>query len=211
MLEVPVYNPGGEQIDTLKVDERLFGGTVNAPLLKQAVVHYQTNRHQGSARTRGRSEVAGSTHKRYRQKGTGYARRGSIRTHLLRGGGVAFGKKPYRRRKAMPKRMRRAALDSAILAKIVGGDLLVVDGLEMTEPKTKQMVATLENLGIHRSCLLALPERDRNIYLSARNIEDLTVRVTEELNAYDVAIRQRMLVTSEAMRQLMRREGRDAG
>lgn len=203
MLHVPVYNTDGEKIDALEVDEAVFGGTVNADLLKQAVVAYHANRRQGSACTKGRGDVAGSTRKMYRQKGTGYARRGSRRTNLLRHGGNAFAKKPHSFRKGLPKKMRRAALNSAILAKILGQDLLVIDGLEMDEPKTAFMAAVLERLAIDRSCLLALAERNRNLYLSSRNIADLTVRTAAELNAFDVATRQKMLVTTGAMKALM--------
>lgn len=208
MLEVAVYNTDGKQVDTLKVDEALFGGRVNTSLLKQAIVAYHANKRQGSAVTKSRSLVAGSTRKIYRQKGTGRARRGAVRSPVVRGGGVTFGKTHHSFRKKLSKNMRRAALNSALLAKMLGDDLLVVEGLKMNEPKTSHMADVLDNLKINRSCLLALGERDSNVYLSSRNISDLTVRITEELNAFDVATRMKMLVTSEAMKALMDREGR---
>lgn len=208
MLEVPVYNTSGRKIDTMKVDESVFGGSVNAPLLKQAVVTYHANSHQHSAHTRGRGDVTASTRKLFRQKGTGSARRGAGKTNIQRGGGVAFAKRLRSAHKTMPKRMRQAALNTAILAKILGGDLLIVDSIEISEPKTARMVELLENLEINRSCLLGLAQRDRNVYLSARNIGDLTVRTADELNAYDVAKRQKMLLTLEAMKFLVGREGR---
>lgn len=203
MLEVPVYNTDGEKIETLKVDEEVFGGTVNVALLKQAIVAYHANRRRGTATTKGRSDVEGSTKKLFRQKGTGFARRGARRTNIVRGGGVAFAKKPRDFRKALPKKMRKRALESAILAKILGHDLMVLEGLQMDAPQTRQMAGVLEKLKIHRSCLLTLGERDRNVYLSARNIPDLTVRIAEELNAFDVATRQKMVVTAEAMKALI--------
>jgi large subunit ribosomal protein L4 len=203
MLEIPVLNMAGEQIDTLRVDEAVFGGSVNAALLKQAVVAYHANRRQGSACNKNRARIVGTGAKAFRQKGTGRARRGSMKTNLLRGGGVAFRKAPRDFRKRMPRKMRRRALDSAILAKIMGEDLAVVDGLSVESPRTREMAAVLRNLRIDRSCLLALGQRDRNVYLSCRNIPSLTVRVAEELNAFDVATRQKMLVTSEAMKTLM--------
>jgi len=104
--------------------------------------------------------------------------------------------------------MRRAALDSAILAKMLGNDLLVVSGLAAEKPKTSMMAAVMKNLQINRSCLLALAGRDRNLYLSARNIPDLTVCTAADLNAFDVATRCKMLVTDEAMRTLLDREVR---
>ena len=199
MLEVPVYNTNGEKIDSLQVDEARFGGVVNAPLVKQAIVAYHANRRQGAAATKSRGQVAGSTKKMFRQKGTGYARRGSRRTNILRGGGMAFGKKPRSYRKKLPRNMRKAALASAILAKMLGEDLLVIDGLRMDAPKTADLARLLRALEINRSCLLALHDRDPNVYLSSRNLPDLTVRTTAELNAFDVAMRRKMLVTSEAM------------
>jgi large subunit ribosomal protein L4 len=206
MLEVPVYNTRGEKIDALKVDEQVFGGTVNVALLKQAVVAYHANRRQGTVQTRSRGMVEGSTRKLYAQKHTGNARRGNIRTNIMRGGGVAFGKKLRDFRKGLPKKMRRAALDSAILAKIIGKDLMVVEGLAMDSPRTKTMVGVLRNLKINRSCLLAMASSDRNIYLSSRNIADLKVMPAAELNAFDVATRQKMLVTTDAMKALLARE-----
>lgn len=203
MVEVPVYNTAGRQIETLKVDEQAFGGEVNTVLLKQAVVAYHTNQHQGSAATRGRSQVAGSDRKLYRQKGTGYARRGNIRTNVMRGGGVAFAKQPYRVRLTLTKKMRRKALDAALLAKMLGRDLLVVDGLKLDSPKTKTVATVLDALKVDRSCLLAMAQRDDVLYRSARNIADVTVRTVGELNAFDVATRQKMLCTRDAMEALL--------
>ncbi len=206
MLEVPVYNTGGEKIDTLSVDEKLFGSTVNVDLLKQAIVTYHANRRQGTAATRSRGMVTGSTRKLFCQKGTGNARRGPARANILKGGGVTFAKGKRNFQKKLSQKMRKAALDSALLAKMMGQDLMVLDGLKLSTPKTQQMSETLRNLQINRSCLLALAERDENVYLSGRNIPDLTVRITEELNAFEVATRQKMLVTREAMQRLMNRE-----
>lgn len=206
MVDVPVYNIEGEQIDTLQVDEQLFGGSVNADLLKQAVVTYHANRRVGTAANRNRALVAGTTAKAFRQKGTGRARRGDMKTNLLRGGGVAFRKAPRSFRKRFPKKMRRRALRSAILVKMLAGNLMVVEGLSMDAPRTQWMAGVLRNLKINRSCLLVLAGPDRNIYLSSRNLPDLTVCVAGDLNAFDVATRQKMLVTSEAMKALTQRE-----
>jgi large subunit ribosomal protein L4 len=206
MLEVPVYNTSGEKIDTLQVDPAWLGDEVNSSLLKQAIVTYHANRRQGTVMTRGRSQVEGSTRKLYRQKGTGNARRGQIRTNVMRGGGVAFGKMPRDYRKRMPKKMRRAALNSALLAKIQGQSLLVLDELVMDAPRTKTLWQMLDKLDVHRSCLLVLNERDRNVYLSSRNLQDLTVRVAEELNAFDVATRQKMIITRQAAQALLAQE-----
>jgi len=206
MMEVTVYNTGGEKVDTIQIDESVFGSDVNVSLVKQAVVAYNANCRQGTVATRSRGMVKGSTKKLFRQKGTGNARRGQRRTNVLKGGGVAFAKQPRSFRKKMPRKMRQAALASAILAKILGEDLIVVDGLSIETPKTREMAAVMKNLGINRSCLLALADRDEGIYLSSRNIGDLTVRIVAELNAGEVALRQKMLVTREAMAALIGQE-----
>ena len=206
MLNVPVYNTDGEKIDSVKVDEKLFGSTVNVSLLKQAIVIYHANKRQGTAVSKSRGMVTGSTRKIFRQKGTGNARRGNSRTNILRGGGVAFGKTNRDFRKKLPQKMRRSALDSALLAKMIGKDMMVIDGLKVEEPKTFRMAKVLKNLDINRSCLLALDKPDRNIYLSSRNIKDLTVTVTDDLNAFEVATRRKMLVTSQGLKALMQRE-----
>lgn len=208
MLEVPVYNTDGKKIDTLKVDEQVFGSQVNVSLLKQAVVAYHANKRQATASSKSRGMVEGSTRKMFRQKGTGNARRGSIRANVLRGGGVAFAKGNENFKKKLPRKMRKAALDSAILAKILGEDLIVLDGLSVDAPKTSQVAGVVKNLKINRSCLLTLADRDQNIYLSARNLPDITVRIAEELNAFDVATRQKMVVTSEAMQALLGQEAK---
>ena len=210
MLDVPVYNQKGEQIETLQVDERLLGSTVNPSLLKQAVVAYHANRRQGTIATKGRGMVTGSTKKLFKQKGTGRARRGPARTPILRGGGHTFAKsrKPHSFRKRLPKKMRRAALQTAVLAKIIGEDLLIIDDLSFKAVKTKQMAEVVRNLKINRSCLVTLAERNDNVYLSSRNIADLTVCIAEELNAFDVATRQKMLITLPAMKALLAGSGK---
>jgi len=206
MVQVPVYNTNGEKVEALELDEATLGGTVNAPLLKQAVVAYEARRHQGTVRTKGRSDVAGSTRKLFRQKGTGRARRGNIRTPVLRGGGHTFAKRNRPQADQLPRKMRRAALNSAILAKILGENLLVVQGLSADAPKTKWLAGVLAKLGISRSCLLALDAPNRELYLSGRNIPGLTIRAAADLNAYEVATRRTLLVTAEAMDALLGQE-----
>ncbi|MCK4624400.1 MAG: 50S ribosomal protein L4, partial [Phycisphaerae bacterium] len=126
-----------------------------------------------------------------------------VRTGKVRGGGMTFAKTPHSYRKTLPKKMRRGALNSAILAKILGNDLVVVEGLSLTEPKTKSVADVLTNLKINRSCLLAPAGYDDVLYKSARNIPDITVCPVDDLNAFDVATRQKMLMTREAMEMLI--------
>ncbi len=202
MIDLAVYNKNGEQVDTLSVDEAVFGSEVRLPLLKQALVMYQTNRRQGSARTKSRGMVSGSTKKLYRQKGTGNARVGPRRNPIRRGGGRTFAKlaRPFHHR--LPAKARRLARNSAILAKLLNQSLTVVDQLSIDQPRTKDMVALLKALKLDRSCLLTLAGHDINILKSSRNIPGLDVTIVEQLNALDICSKQKMLCTREAIELL---------
>src|SRR5215218_3169648 len=129
MIEVPVFNQDGQQIETIQVDEAKLGGEIRINLLKQALVMYHANQRQGTVRTQARGEVAGSTRKMFRQKGTGNARTGGIRNPIKKGGGHAKQKRPKDWRLALPKKARRLARNSAILSKIQSNDLRVVDAI----------------------------------------------------------------------------------
>ena len=138
MIELPIYNMAGKQVDSLAIDEAQLGGEVRHALLKQAYVMFHANRRQGSARTKNRSRVEGSTRKIYRQKGTGNARAGTVRTNLRKGGGVTFAKLRTREdfKLDMPKKMRRLANRNALLAKLVDAEVKCFDALDFKEPKT---------------------------------------------------------------------------
>lgn len=198
MIDVPVYNMSGEQTDTLQVDENLLGRWVRHDLLKQAVVMWRTNQRQGSARTKNRWRVEGSTRKLYRQKGTGNARMGPVRTNIRRGGGVAFAKLERSYRHDMPKKMRQLARRSALLAKLQARAVAVVDSLTMSEPKTKTFLGMLEKLGADKGCVLALAKPDEVIYKSGRNIPKTEIMPACELNAYEILRRRKLLFTKEA-------------
>jgi len=203
MIEVPVFNQTGQQIDTLQVDEERLGGEVRTNLLKQALVMYHANQRQGTVRTQARGEVAGSTRKIYRQKGTGNARQGSIRQPVRVGGGHAKNKRPKEWRQAMPKKARRLATRSAILAKIQAKDIRVVDKIALEQPKTKFVAQVFKALGIDRSCLLAVNGRDEQLERSARNIDRLTLTSVAQLNAWDIMRNRTLLVTREGFEQII--------
>src|ERR1041385_6173278 len=160
MIEVPVYNQSGSKVSTIQVDEAKLGGEVKRNLLKQALVMYHANQRQGTVRTLARGEVAGSTRKMFRQKGTGQARTGGIRNPIKKGGGHAKQRRPKDWRLAMPKKMRRLARDSAILSKIQSNEIRVVDEIKLPEAKTKNVARIFKALGIDRSVLVALPQHD---------------------------------------------------
>ncbi len=197
MIQIPVYNQSGSEVGSVEVDEQVLGGEIRPALLKQAYVRYHANARQGSAATKGRGQVEGSTRKLYKQKGTGNARRGPIRTNIMRGGGVAFGKKPKSWRLEMPTKMRRLANRNAILAKAVDSEIKLIDNVEFDSPSTKQFASLLQSLGIDRSCLIALGDTTSNAARSARNIDTATVTQVSRLNAYDL-LSHRYIVIDKA-------------
>lgn len=207
MINLAVYNRDGKEIESLKVDESAFGGSVNYGLLKQAIVMYHANSRVGTAATKSRGMVAGSTRKLFRQKGTGNARVGNIRTGKRVGGGVTFAKMPRDFSKRMPKKQRRLAAKSAILEKLLNNNVLVIDELKMEQPKTKEFVAILGNLKIDRSCLVMIGSPDGNIYKSARNIPKVTVMPVLQLNAGDVCNHSKLLFTKDAFLFLLDKGG----
>jgi large subunit ribosomal protein L4 len=203
MIEVPVYNQAGDKIETIQVDEAKFGGEVRKNLLKQAIVMYHANQRQGTVKTKARGEVAGSTRKMFRQKGTGNARTGGIRNPIKKGGGHAKQKRPKDWRQAMPKKARRLATQSALLLKFQANDVRVVDNLVADAPKTKVVAQMYKKLGIDRSCLLALTERNENVEKSARNIDRTKLTTVAKLNAWDILKHRTLLLTRSGLQQLL--------
>ena len=198
MLTVPMYNMKGEPQGELEVAPESLGGRIRAKLLKQAIVTHLDRRRQDSARTKGRADVVGSTKKLYRQKGTGNARVGNIRTPTRRGGGRTWAKRGPRAFKEMPKKMRRLARRSALLSKIESNEVLIVTDLACSEPKTKIIVGMLSALGVSSGCVLAMEKHDRNILLSARNIAGVDVRLAHEVSAYELLRGKKFVVSRPA-------------
>lgn len=198
MIDVPVYNMSGEQTGAMQIDETVLGRIVRHDLLKQAVVMWRTNQRQGSARTKSRGLVAGSTRKLFRQKGTGNARMGPVRTNVRRGGGRAFGKRERNYRLEMPKKMRQLARRSALLAKLKSEAVAVVDPLSMAAPKTKAFAAMLRAVGADKGCVVALAKPDETLFKSGRNIPKTEIMPVYDLNAYEILRRRKLLFTKEA-------------
>jgi large subunit ribosomal protein L4 len=206
MIDLAVYNTDGQEVDSLKVDESALGGSVRYPLLKQAIVMYQANKRVGTAATKGRSMAVGSGRKLFRQKGTGFARVGNRRTGKRVGGGVTFAKVARDFRKRMPKKQRRLARDSAILAKLLSNNVVVVDGLNFEKPHTGDFVSVLSNLKIERSCLVTISDYDTNLCKSAKNIPKVAVMPVAELNAGAICSHRKILFTKEALLSLLNRD-----
>ena len=203
MLSVPLVKMNGESAGEMQVDPAVFGGRVRPRLLKQAIVAHRDHQRRDSARTKRRSDVEGSTRKLYRQKGTGNARAGMIRTPVRRGGGRTFARRVPRSVTLFPKKMRRLARASAILAKIQSRDVLVLEDLACAAPKTKVFSSMVRALGVERGCVLAMHEPDRNVYLSGRNVANADVCVVGDLSAYDVLRRRTLIFTRAAFEGLL--------
>ncbi len=205
MIDVVVHNREGDEIDSLRVDESLFGTSVRHSLLKQAIVMYHANKRVGTAATKSRGMVVGSTRKVFRQKGTGNARIGNARTGKRVGGGVTFAKVARDFSKRMPKKQRRLATNSAILAKLLSNNVVVVDELNFEKPKTKDFVSILGNLKIapRFSCLVTTKDIDANLYKSARNVSKIAVVPINDLNAGDICGRSKLMFTKEAFLSLL--------
>jgi large subunit ribosomal protein L4 len=202
MIEIPVLDTKGQKIGAEQLDPARFGDRVRFELLKQAVVAYRANKRQGTVGTKSRSMVDGSTRKLYRQKGTGRARAGNLRTPVRVGGGRAFAKITRDFSLKLPRKMRRLARDSAILAKALSGTALIVSGIKMDVPKTSQLAGILRATDTAGGAVLAVAKEDRNLMLSGRNIQGFALKLVSELNAHDVLRARKLVFTPEGFKAL---------
>jgi large subunit ribosomal protein L4 len=209
-MQVPVYSMTGEVVKQIDIADSVFTMPFNEAVVHQALVRQLANARQGTASTKTRSEVAGSKQKLYRQKHTGRARAGSIRSPLRRGGGVAFGPKPRSYRQVMPKKMRRLAIRSVLSAKVKDNELMVLDELRLDEPKTKEMAKILAALGIEASALIATSEPGGNVIKSARNLPEVKTIPARLLNVVDITSHKILLITEAAVRQVEQIWGKEA-
>ncbi len=195
-MQAQVYNLAGEVVDTLELSDYIFGIEPNVAVLHQAVVRQQANARLGTHNTLTRGNVRGGGRKPYRQKGTGNARQGSRRSPQWRGGGVIFGPHPRSYEQAMPRKMRRLAMRSALSAKAQDGQIVIIENLDELEPRTKAMLALLDslNLGGQRT-LVMLPERMENVYRAAGNLADCKLTFAQYLSLVDMLKYERILMT----------------
>ena len=201
MPKVAVYNMEGKQVGELELNDAIFGVEVNQDLMHKVVVSQLANARQGTVATRSRGMVRGGGRKPWRQKGTGRARQGSIRSPQWVGGGVVFGPQPREYSYRLPKKARRAALKSALSAKAAAGNIVVLDQLKVDEPKTKVMVNMLKALDVQKP-LVVTAEWDRNVELSTRNIPGAVVAKSVGLNVYDILNSQKLVMTKDAVTKL---------
>jgi large subunit ribosomal protein L4 len=186
MMLVSVRNMSGEKVKEVDLRDDIFAVPINGPVMHQALVRQLANARLGTHKTKTRGEVSGGGRKPWRQKGTGRARHGSIREPQWRGGGIVFGPQPRSYRKKMPRKMRRLALRSALSVKAADGQIMVLDALEMPEPRTREMEAILDNLDIYSTALILLPERNTNVEKSVNNLPYLKALRAHYLNVRDI-------------------------
>ncbi len=206
MISLNVYNVSGETVGSVEIDPADFGGEINRQLLHDVVIMHLANQRAGTHSTLRRGEVAGSTKKLFRQKGTGNARAGTRRTNKRRGGGTAKGPKPRDYEYHLPRKAVRAATRMAILSKFQDQEAIILDDMPVTEIKTKKVAEILKALKLGTdTCLIGTAGLNQTIYKAARNIRGVQVMPTTELNAYTVLCQKRLLLTKAALDELRKR------
>lgn len=199
---VDVYNIKGQKVGDINLSDDIFGVDVNTVAMHSAVVNTLANARQGTQSTKTKSEVRGGGKKPWRQKGTGRARQGSIRSAQWVGGGIALGPKPRSYSYTLPKKVKRLALKSALTSKVNENNIIVLEDLKLEAIKTKEMVNILNNLKVDTSALIVLPEIDKNVILSARNIENVQTSTYNTINTYDVLRYNKFIVTKDAVARI---------
>ena len=202
MANVDIIDLNNQKVGTLELSDAVFGAPVNEALLYEAVRHYMAGRRRGTASTKTRHEVAGSGRKLWKQKGTGRARVGSIRSPLWRHGGTAHGPQPRDYSYKLPRKMQLGALRSALSAKLRDGELRVVQEFAIAEAKTKSMRKTLDTIEARNTVLLVDNSENRNLELSSRNLEGVKLVASREVSVYDLLGHQQVLLSEAAARKL---------
>ena len=200
-MQTPVYNLTGDVVISIEISDYVFGVPFNQAVVHQAMVRQRANARQGTASTKTRGEVAGSSRKLFRQKGTGMARAGSVKSPLRRGGGITFGPEPRSYRQAMPKKMRRLALRCVLSAKARDGELMILEALKLDEIKTKEMVRILTALKVDSSALVVTSEPEANVVKSARNLAGIKTLPVNLLNVVDILSSKMLLMEVAAARK----------
>ncbi|MDV2989809.1 MAG: 50S ribosomal protein L4 [Dehalogenimonas sp.] len=209
-MEIPVYNTSGQVVKNITISEALFGVPMNDAVVHQAMVAQAANGRQGTSSTKTRSEVAGSTRKIFRQKGTGEARAGSRNSGLRPGGGVIFGPKPRDYSKGLPKKMRQLAIRCLLSDKVSNGGLKVVESFSFEAPRTRDMVAVLKALEIGSSTIIATAGVDSAVVMSARNLPKVKTTPANQLNVVDLLKYDQLLLTEQALEVIQQVWGTEA-
>lgn len=199
MPKVDVYDINGKVVGDIELSDNIFAVDVNETAIHQVVVNQLTNKRQGTQSTKTVSEVRGGGIKPWRQKGTGRARQGSIRSAQWVKGGIALGPKPRSYNYTLPKKLKRLALKSALTSKVNENEILVLDSLNFDKIKTKQMVDVLKNLNVNETAVIVLADKNENVQLSARNIPGVKTLLVNTINVYDIVRHEKFIITRDAV------------
>lgn len=202
MPKVNVYNMLGELVEEMELSEAVFGVEINEHVVYEVVKNQLANKRQGTQSAKTRAEVRGGGRKPWRQKGTGRARQGSIRSPQWKGGGVVFAPKPRDYSYSVPKKVRRLALKSVLTDKLQSNEMIVVDQLSFDAPKTKEMKKVLANLNADRKALIVMAEKDVNVIRSASNIPNVATALVNTINVYDILKYNSFIITKEAVKRV---------
>lgn len=202
MPNLDVLNMMGNKVGEIQLNDTVFGAEVNKEVLHQVVVNYLANQRQGTQSAKTRAEVRGGGRKPFRQKGTGNARQGTIRAPHFSGGGVVFAPKPRDYSYVLPKKVKRAALRSALSSKVANNELIVLDALEMAAPKTKEMITVLKNIGVTGKALLVTLDKNDNVVFSANNLPGVQTSFVGQLNVYEILNHTSLVLTKAAVEKL---------
>jgi len=200
-MQAPVYNLAGEVVENIEISDKVFGTPFNDAVVHQSVLRQQANARQGNASTKTRGNVSGSTRKLYKQKGTGSARAGSIKSPLRRGGGIVFGPHPRDYHQAMPKSMRRLALRCVLSAKLEDGEMKILESLKLDGIKTKNVVSILDAMQVDNTTLVVTGEGNVNLVKSARNLPGVKTLPANLLNVVDIISHNTLLMDVDAVRK----------
>jgi len=202
MPKVAVYSTSGEQVGEMELSDEVFGEEINEAVIYEVALSQMANARVGTASAKTRGEVRGGGRKPWRQKGTGRARAGSIRSPLWKGGGVVFGPKPRDYSYRLPRKVRRLALRSALSSKVAEDNLIVLDALKFEEPKTKKMLEILKTFKADKKAVVVTEKDNENAYKSARNLPGILHRSAENLSVLDIVTHEKLLVTKDAVVRL---------
>ncbi|WML55548.1 50S ribosomal protein L4 [Neobacillus sp. PS3-12] len=202
MPKVTLLNQSGSQVGEIELNESVFGIEPNQHVLFEAIVMQRASLRQGTHKVKGRSEVSGGGRKPWRQKGTGRARQGSIRSPQWRGGGTVFGPTPRSYSYKLPKKVRRLAIKSALSSKVLEENILVLESLALETPKTKDFKAVLTGLSVDKKALVVTADLDENVALSARNIPGVTVVTANGISVLDVVSHDKLIMTKAAVEKV---------
>jgi len=202
MAQLKVFDMAGKEVSVIELSDAVFGIEPNRPVMHQAVIRYLANQRQGTQSTKTRAEVSGGGRKPWRQKGTGRARQGSIRSPQWRHGGVALGPKPRDYRQDMNKKAQRLAMLSALSSKVQSGDMIVVDEVVLEEYRTKSVISMLSALGADGKALIVMPQKNEFLIKSAGNIPGVNTALCNTFCVYDILYCDKFIVTAEAAKKI---------